>query len=66
MTREGQDGTWITDEMIAAYLALNRAGHAHSAEVWHEDRLVGGIYGVDPGGCFGGESMFYLEEKECG
>jgi len=59
--RPGQDGTWITPAMVAGYVELHRDGHAHSIEVWDDARLVGGIYGVDPGGCFGGESMFFLE-----
>ena len=56
--RAGQDGTWITDEMLAAYSALHKAGHAHSVEVWHQDELVGGLYGVAIGKMFFGESMF--------
>lgn len=57
--REGQDGTWITTDMIQAYIALHKAGHAHSVEVWNkEDELVGGIYGVAIGKAFFGESMF--------
>ena len=57
--RPGQAGTWITTEMIDAYIQLHRLGHAHSVEVWEGDQLVGGIYGVDAGGAFAGESMFY-------
>lgn len=57
--REG--GTWLTDEMIEAYVRLHQQGHAHSVEVWHEDRLVGGTYGVAIGGLFAAESMFYRE-----
>lgn len=53
-----EEGTWITKDMIAAYEALHRLGHAHSIEVWHEDKLAGGIYGVAIGGFFAGESMF--------
>ncbi|MGI9022905.1 MAG: leucyl/phenylalanyl-tRNA--protein transferase [Acidimicrobiales bacterium] len=53
------DGTWITDEMEAAYVRLHRLGWAHSVEVWAGDELVGGIYGVRVGGCFTGESMFH-------
>ena len=56
--RPGQDGTWITAEMAAAYLELHRQGHAHSVEVFDQDRLVGGIYGVAIGRMFFGESMF--------
>jgi len=51
-------GTWITKEMIQAYLQLHRLGHAHSLEVWQQDELVGGIYGISSGGVFCGESMF--------
>jgi leucyl/phenylalanyl-tRNA--protein transferase len=56
--RPGQDGTWITPEMRAAYVGLHRLGHAHSVEVRDGDRLVGGIYGVAIGRMFFGESMF--------
>ncbi|MET3978194.1 leucyl/phenylalanyl-tRNA--protein transferase [Mucilaginibacter sp. UYP25] len=56
--REGQDGTWITDDMKAAYSNLHQAGHAHSVEVWLDDKLVGGLYGVHAGDVFCGESMF--------
>jgi leucyl/phenylalanyl-tRNA---protein transferase len=56
--RPGQDGTWITDEMKAAYVKLNQQGYAHSVEVWHGDDLVGGLYGVQTGNVFCGESMF--------
>ena len=53
--------TWITDRMRAAYGALHAAGGAHSVEVWHGDRLVGGLYGVLTGRVFSGESMFHRE-----
>ncbi len=56
--RPGQRGTWITDEMIGAYLHLHALGHAHSVEVFDGTRLVGGIYGVAVGRAFFGESMF--------
>jgi leucyl/phenylalanyl-tRNA--protein transferase len=56
--REGQDGTWITADMMAAYIELHRQGYAHSVEVWQDDALVGGLYGVDAGRVFCGESMF--------
>jgi len=56
--RPGQDGTWIGAAMIDAYRALHARGFAHSVEVWDEDRLVGGIYGVGIGRMFFGESMF--------
>jgi len=56
--RAGQDGTWITEEMIAAYGALNRRAVAHSVETWIGGELVGGLYGVALGHAFFGESMF--------
>jgi len=58
--REGQDGTWITNEMITAYEKLHAQGHALSVEVWENDVLVGGLYGVDlpTQKVFCGESMF--------
>jgi leucyl/phenylalanyl-tRNA---protein transferase len=51
-------GTWINSEMQQAYQNLHRQGHAHSVEVWQQNRLVGGVYGVAIGGAFFGESMF--------
>jgi leucyl/phenylalanyl-tRNA--protein transferase len=58
--RAGQKGTWITSEFIDAYTALHENGMAHSVEVWKADgELVGGLYGVDAGGVFCGESMFH-------
>lgn len=59
--RPGQQGTWITDEMLAAYRQLHRLGHAHSVEVLAGEQLVGGIYGVAIGRMFFGESMFSAE-----
>lgn len=56
--REGQGGTWITDEMQEAYLKLHKLGFAKSVEVWIENELVGGLYGIDLGHIFCGESMF--------
>ncbi|MEL6588892.1 MAG: leucyl/phenylalanyl-tRNA--protein transferase [Bacteroidota bacterium] len=56
--RKGQLGTWITEEMEAAYLSLHEMGFAHSVEVWQNEQLVGGLYGVSLGRCFFGESMF--------
>lgn len=56
--REGQDGTWITADMKQAYINLHRLGHAHSYEVWQDEQLVGGLYGVASGRVFCGESMF--------
>ena len=52
------EGTWINDDIIEAYCLLHELGFAHSVEVWQEDRLVGGLYGVSLGGVFFGESMF--------
>ncbi|MEO7211712.1 leucyl/phenylalanyl-tRNA--protein transferase [Mucilaginibacter sp.] len=60
VTREGQDGTWITADMKAAYAELHRQGYAHSVEVWQDGGLVGGLYGVKVGEVFCGESMFSL------
>jgi leucyl/phenylalanyl-tRNA--protein transferase len=56
--REGHDGTWITDDMVAAYTRLHRRGLAHSVETWIEGELAGGLYGVALGRMFYGESMF--------
>ncbi|MBA3714095.1 MAG: leucyl/phenylalanyl-tRNA--protein transferase [Pyrinomonadaceae bacterium] len=58
-TRPNEDGTWITVEMIRAYIEMHRDGHAHSVEAWENGELVGGMYGVDAGGAFAGESMFF-------
>jgi leucyl/phenylalanyl-tRNA--protein transferase len=58
ISRRGQDGTWITEEIREAYTRLHRQGYAHSAEVWQADELVGGLYGVRMGNMFFGESMF--------
>jgi leucyl/phenylalanyl-tRNA--protein transferase len=57
--RRGQQGTWITSEMMQAYESLHELGFAHSAEVWHEGEMIGGIYGLALGRAFFGESMFY-------
>jgi leucyl/phenylalanyl-tRNA--protein transferase len=56
--RPGQKGTWITKNMTQAYTQLHQKGYAHSYEVWEEDALVGGLYGIDLGHVFCGESMF--------
>lgn len=56
--RAGQDGTWITGDMEQAYIKLHELGHAHSVEVWQHNELVGGLYGVQVGRVFCGESMF--------
>ena len=56
--RPGQRGTWITDNMVEAYVRLHRLGLAHAFEAWEGDALAGGLYGVSLGGAFFGESMF--------
>ena len=62
--RDGQQGTWITDNMIASYLKLHQLGFAISVEVWKENKLAGGLYGIDlKNGMFCGESMFALESN---
>lgn len=61
--RKDQPGTWITDEMKAAYIKLQKEGYAHSVEVWNHNNLVGGVYGIAIGEVFFGESMFSLESN---
>lgn len=61
--RRGQDGTWITGEMIDGYTALHEEGLAHSIEAWKDGRLAGGLYGVSLGDIFFGESM-YADEPD--
>ena len=61
--RKGQDGTWITPEMRTAYINLFKKGHAKSYEVWENGDLVGGLYGIDLGHVFCGESMFSLRSN---
>lgn len=56
--RPGQDGTWISDDIIEAYTELHKLGYAHSAEAWMNGELVGGLYGVRLGNVFFGESKF--------
>lgn len=56
--RDNSGGTWITAEMQAAYIQLHQLGHAHSVEVWYQQQLVGGLYGIAMGQLFFGESMF--------
>jgi leucyl/phenylalanyl-tRNA--protein transferase len=58
INRKGQHGTWITEEMIKAYIQLHHAGYAHSIESRHEGELTGGLYGIALGKAFFGESMF--------
>lgn len=57
--RDGQGGTWIHEDMIAAYCTLHELGHAHSVETWLDGKLVGGLYGIAIGRMFYGESMFH-------
>ena len=59
--RDGQSGTWIVPEMVAAYTKLHELGHAHSVESWLDGELAGGLYGVSIGKAFFGESMFTRE-----
>jgi len=58
IARRGQESTWITDEVRAAYTRLHHTGYAHSAEAWQDGKLVGGLYGIRLGKVFFGESMF--------
>jgi len=51
--------TWITEDMLSAYIKLHEAGYAHSIEIWYKEDMVGGLYGVSVGGVFCGESMFH-------
>lgn len=60
LPRKDQDGTWITQDMQDAYIRLHELGIAHSLEVWQEDRLVAGLYGIIMGRVFCGESMFSM------
>lgn len=61
MPRKTQEGTWITQDIQNAYIALHHKRHAHSVEVWHKNKLIGGLYGIAIGQVFCGESMFHLE-----
>ena len=61
--RENKEGTWITDEMMDAYINLHKRGFASSVEVYNNEKLVGGLYGVKIGKCFFGESMFSIESN---
>jgi leucyl/phenylalanyl-tRNA--protein transferase len=60
-THGGEEETWITEAMIAAYTSLFALGYAHSVEAWHEGRLAGGTYGVAIGGFFAAESKFHID-----
>jgi leucyl/phenylalanyl-tRNA--protein transferase len=59
--QERADHTWISDELIAAYVRLHELGFAHSVETWQNGELAGGLYGVSMGGAFFGESMFHRQ-----
>jgi leucyl/phenylalanyl-tRNA--protein transferase len=61
--RKGQNGTWITNDMKKAYLRLHQRGYAKSYEVWDGNHLVGGLYGIDLGHIFCGESMFSISDN---
>lgn len=61
MQREGQQGTWITDDMKKAYIRFHSKGYAHSVETYYRGKLAGGLYGVSLGKMFFGESMFHLQ-----
>ncbi|HFS66871.1 MAG TPA: leucyl/phenylalanyl-tRNA--protein transferase [Flavobacteriia bacterium] len=63
INRKDQTGTWITDEMEEAYIKLHQLNIAKSVEVWQNNKLVGGLYGIDLGSVFCGESMFSLESN---
>ncbi len=63
MEREGENGTWIGQKIVNAYSAFHKLGFAHSVEVWHGEKLVGGLYGVIIGSVFFGESMFTIESN---
>lgn len=56
--RTGQEGTWITEDILQAYIKMHELGFAHSVEAWQDGQLVGGLYGISLGKCFFGESMF--------
>lgn len=63
MERPGQEGTWITEEIINAYINFHNAGYAHCIEAWEGNDLVGGIYGVYMGNVFSAESMFFKKSN---
>lgn len=63
LPRPGQAGTWLGEDMRAAFTTLHHFGHAHSVEIWRNGRIVGGLYGVALGGVFFGESMFSAERN---
>ncbi|MFH1001535.1 MAG: leucyl/phenylalanyl-tRNA--protein transferase [Bacteroidota bacterium] len=59
--RKDENGTWLVNEMIQAYIELHKRGFAHSIETYHENKLVGGLYGISLGKAFFGESMFFIK-----
>ena len=61
--RNLEEGTWISEDIIAAYTALHQLGYAHSVEAWRDNKLAGGLYGVSINGVFFGESMFSAESN---
>lgn len=61
-TRPAEE-TWLNEDMQTSYIELAKHGHCHSVEVWHEDQLVGGLYGISVGQLFCGESMFSLKDN---
>ena len=61
--RKGQRGTWITKEMVQAYIRLHELGYAHSTEVFMDGELAGGLYGISIGMTYSGESMFHLKPE---
>lgn len=63
VSRQGQDGTWISPAMQNAYITLHKLGYAHSAETWLNGKLAGGLYGIRLGNLFFGESMFSLHSN---
>jgi len=63
ISRKGQDGTWISQDMQKAFTLLHEKGYAHSAEAWMGEKLVGGLYGIRLGNIFFGESMFSIEQN---
>lgn len=60
-TNQRSDGTWISSDIIAAYITLHQMGYAHSVECWQDGELTGGLYGIAVGRCFCGESMFHTQ-----
>jgi len=63
LPRPDQPGTWITPDMLAAYVELHRLGYGHSLEAWKDGCLAGGLYGISLGRCFFAESMFHFENN---